>query len=186
MNIFQDDDTGISYHGVVYIETAPLLYPGGKSKNKSQHEINFAFIATRLRGAYKVVPYNETEYKAKVMEQEILFYFIITCFSQQTKRAGNVIDEAMKIANQLFDRSSLTATKKDAKLTVDKQAAATAASVPKKVIKMIFLLTLESGKIFITCLRQNNSLRKYDTIRHVFHSSKKFQKSSSECYGINI
>ncbi|CAF4294627.1 unnamed protein product [Rotaria socialis] len=94
----KDDDTGISYHGVVYIETAPLLYPG----------------ATRLRGAYKIVPYNETEYKAK------------------TKRAGNVIDEAMKIANQLFDRSSLTATKKDTKLTVDKQATAAATSVPKK------------------------------------------------------
>ncbi|CAF4058453.1 unnamed protein product, partial [Rotaria magnacalcarata] len=94
----KDDDTGISYHGVVYIETAPLLYPG----------------ATRLRGAYRVVPYNETEYKAK------------------TKRAGNVIDEAMKIANQLFDRSSLTASKKDTKLTVDKQATAAATSIPKK------------------------------------------------------
>lgn len=28
---FQDEDTGISYHGVAYIETAPLLYPGGLS-----------------------------------------------------------------------------------------------------------------------------------------------------------
>lgn len=27
----QDEDAGISYHGVAYIETAPLLYPGGKS-----------------------------------------------------------------------------------------------------------------------------------------------------------
>lgn len=31
---FQDEDTGISYHGVAYIETAPLLYPGGKVKLK--------------------------------------------------------------------------------------------------------------------------------------------------------
>ncbi|CAF0845464.1 unnamed protein product [Rotaria sordida] len=95
----KDEDTGISYHGVAYIETAPLLYPG----------------ATRLRGAYKIVPYNETEYKSK------------------TKRSGNIIDEAMRIANQLFDRSSLNTSKKDAKLTVDKQAAAGAAtSMAKK------------------------------------------------------
>ncbi|CAF2607832.1 unnamed protein product [Rotaria sp. Silwood2] len=95
----KDEDTGISYHGIVYIETAPLLYPG----------------ATRLRGAYKIVPYNETEYKTK------------------TKRSSNIIDEAMKIANQLFDRSSLNANKKDTKLVVDKQATAgTATSIPKK------------------------------------------------------
>lgn len=41
----------------------------------------------------------------------------------------------MRIANQLFDRSSLNPGKKDAKLTMDKQGTAgTAASVPKKVI----------------------------------------------------
>jgi hypothetical protein len=45
----------------------------------------------------------------------------------------------MKIANQLFDRSSLN-PKKDTKLTVDKQAAAGAAtSMPKKVINLILL-----------------------------------------------
>lgn len=59
-------------------------------------------------------------------------FFIVFCL--QTKRSSNIIDESMKLANQLFDRSSLNATKKDAKLTVDKQAAAaTAASLPKKV-----------------------------------------------------
>ena len=52
----------------------------------------------------------------------------------------------MRIANQLFDRSSLNPGKKDAKLTVDKQATAgTAASVPKKVIDCIlFVLILVS------------------------------------------
>jgi hypothetical protein len=47
----------------------------------------------------------------------------------------------MRIANQLFYRSSLNPAKKDAKLTVDKQGAAgTAASVPKKVIELIVFL----------------------------------------------
>jgi hypothetical protein len=44
----------------------------------------------------------------------------------------------MRIANQLFDRSSLNPSKKDTKLTVDKQPAAGAAStLPKKVIDLI-------------------------------------------------
>ncbi|CAF0951914.1 unnamed protein product [Adineta steineri] len=95
----KDDDSGLSYHGVAYIETAPLLYPG----------------ATRSRGAYKIVPYNEAEYKSK------------------TKRSSNVLDEAMRIANNLFDRSSLTTTKKDTKLTADKPASSSAsASASKK------------------------------------------------------
>jgi hypothetical protein len=46
----------------------------------------------------------------------------------------------MRIANQLFDRSSLNPAKKDTKLTVDKQAAVgTATSIPKKVIDLFFL-----------------------------------------------
>jgi len=95
----KDEDSGISYHGVAYIETAPLLYPG----------------ATRLRGAYRVVPYNDAEYKAK------------------TKRTGNIIDDAMRIANQLFDRSSLNPNKKDAKIAADKQGTAgTNTGIPKK------------------------------------------------------
>jgi hypothetical protein len=43
----------------------------------------------------------------------------------------------MRIANQLFDRSSLNPTKKDAKLTIDKQGATGAAtSIPRKVIAL--------------------------------------------------
>lgn len=43
----------------------------------------------------------------------------------------------MRIANQLFDRSSLNVGKKDAKAAADKQATAgTATSVPKKVIDL--------------------------------------------------
>ena len=51
-----------------------------------------------------------------------------------------MVDEAMRVANQLFDRSSLNATKKDTKLTMDKQATGGAAtSIPRKVMKFYFL-----------------------------------------------
>ena len=45
-----EDDTHVSFHGVVYINMAPLLYPGVK----------------RIRGAYKVHPYIEHEVNEKV------------------------------------------------------------------------------------------------------------------------
>jgi hypothetical protein len=49
----------------------------------------------------------------------------------------------MRIANQLFDRSSLNPAKKDVKLTVDKQATTgTTANVPKKVIDLMFFVRL--------------------------------------------
>ena len=64
----------------------------------------------------------------------------------------------MRIANQLYDRSSLNLAKKDAKLTVDKQATAgTAASVPKKVIDLMFF---------------------YDYFEENFHPLKKTRTSS--------
>ncbi len=40
----------MSYHGVAYVDMAHLLYPG----------------ATRVRGAFKVYPYTDAEYIAKV------------------------------------------------------------------------------------------------------------------------
>ncbi|UJR26687.1 hypothetical protein I4U23_008003 [Adineta vaga] len=97
----KDDDSGTSYHGVAYIETAPLLYPG----------------ATRSRGAYKVVPYNEAEYKSK------------------TKRSNNVLDDAMRIASHLFDRSALSSTKKDTKSGTEKPPTSSAGvSASKKTL----------------------------------------------------
>ena len=44
------DDDGTSFHGVVYINLAPLLYPGVK----------------RIRGAYKVHAYSDQELNEKV------------------------------------------------------------------------------------------------------------------------
>jgi hypothetical protein len=41
----------ISYHGVVYLDMQPLLYPG----------------ATQIKGAFKIHPFVETEYFTKVI-----------------------------------------------------------------------------------------------------------------------
>ena len=40
----------MSYHGVVYVDMQPLLYPG----------------ATQIKGAYKINPYVENEFQEKV------------------------------------------------------------------------------------------------------------------------
>lgn len=45
----KDDENAISYHGVAYIDMAPLLYPG----------------ATHIKGAYKIYPYSENEFTQK-------------------------------------------------------------------------------------------------------------------------
>lgn len=46
----KEDDHHPSFHGVVYLNLAPLLYPGVK----------------RIRGAYKVHPFTEAELNEKV------------------------------------------------------------------------------------------------------------------------
>lgn len=45
----RDDDMAISYHGVVYLDMQPLLYPG----------------ATQIKGAFKIYPFVENEYQNK-------------------------------------------------------------------------------------------------------------------------
>ena len=40
----------MSYHGVVYVDMQPLLYPG----------------ATQIKGAYKINPFVENEFQEKV------------------------------------------------------------------------------------------------------------------------
>lgn len=60
-----EEDIPISYHGVAYVNMAPLLYPGVK----------------RIRGAYLVKPYIETEVYEK------------------TKRKGALAEEAARVAS---------------------------------------------------------------------------------------
>lgn len=57
-----DDDAHVTFHGVVYINMAPLLYPGVK----------------RIRGAYRVHPYLESEVLEKVKYS--LFHFYVYIF----------------------------------------------------------------------------------------------------------
>ena len=49
----------MSYHGVAYIDMAPLLYPG----------------ATQIKGAFKVVSYSESEYNTKVFRKNLYSFF---------------------------------------------------------------------------------------------------------------
>ena len=46
----KDEDLNITYHGVVYLDMQPLLYPG----------------STQIKGAYKIHPYIEGDYFSKV------------------------------------------------------------------------------------------------------------------------
>lgn len=47
-----DADEHVSFHGIVYLNLAPLLYPGVK----------------RIRGAYRVHPYTEQDMMEKVSD----------------------------------------------------------------------------------------------------------------------
>ena len=47
--ILKDEDLNMSYHGVVYVDMQPLLYPG----------------ATQIKGAYKIHPFQDNEYTTK-------------------------------------------------------------------------------------------------------------------------
>jgi hypothetical protein len=72
----------------------------------------------------------------------------------KTKRSANIIDDAMRIANQLFDRSSLNAGKKDVKIVMDKQGTAgTNSSIPKKVWAQfnVYFIRYRQG---LSCLKK--------------------------------
>jgi hypothetical protein len=45
----REEDLSVSYHGVAYIDMAPLLYPG----------------ATSIKGAYKIHPFTDTDYTTR-------------------------------------------------------------------------------------------------------------------------
>ena len=57
--MLKDEDLAMSYHGVAYIDMAPLLYPG----------------ATQIKGVFKVIPYSESEYITKVNSKKKLKIF---------------------------------------------------------------------------------------------------------------
>ena len=70
----------------------------------------------------------------------------------------------MKIASQLFDRSALGTSKKDGKISVDKQGAAAASmNIPKKVFDFIFVRMIKLfEKCFITNVIDKNRLETND------------------------
>lgn len=50
-----EDEIQISFHGVAYVDFAPLLYPGVR----------------RIRGAYRIHPFSDTDLLMKVQVDEI-------------------------------------------------------------------------------------------------------------------
>ena len=50
----------MSYHGVVYVDMQPLLYPG----------------ATQIKGAYKINPFVENDFLEKVIKVQILLVYL--------------------------------------------------------------------------------------------------------------
>lgn len=78
----------MSYHGVVYIDMQPLLYPG----------------ATHLHGAYKIHPYNESD------------------FATRTKKKAANTDDALRAISSMYDRNfAASPAKKEAKAAVEKK-----------------------------------------------------------------
>ncbi|KAM3868524.1 cilia- and flagella-associated protein 70 [Diretmus argenteus] len=70
--LLSEEDVQISFHGVAYVDMGPLLYPG----------------ATRIRGAYRVLPFSETDLLDKA------------------KRHGSVLKEQVRAAvNQVKGRA---------------------------------------------------------------------------------
>lgn len=84
----RDEDLAMSYHGVAYIDMAHLLYPG----------------ATRIKGAFKILPYSDQEYASK------------------TKRKLGLVDETLKQINNMYDRNfAVMPIKKDSKQSEKKE-----------------------------------------------------------------
>ena len=52
----KEEESLVTYHGVVYVDLAPLLYPG----------------VSKIRGAYLVRPFNETELEEKMVRKSCL------------------------------------------------------------------------------------------------------------------
>ncbi|VDP67411.1 unnamed protein product [Echinostoma caproni] len=82
----KDNEAPLSFHGVAYVNLTPLIYPG----------------ATQIRGAYRVVPYVETEYVEKV------------------KRPNSLLMESLNVSSTIPAGSQLN-PKKNSTITTAKQ-----------------------------------------------------------------
>lgn len=62
--ILKEEDLHVSCHGVVYLDLQPLLYPG----------------ATHIRGAYRIVPFVDSEFANKVNSYIITIKLVLISF----------------------------------------------------------------------------------------------------------
>lgn len=72
----QEEDNLVGFHGVAYVNFSPLLYPGGNFSIFSFLTSDFSSLfliltsVKRLRGAFKVFPYIESDFGEKVRNWE--------------------------------------------------------------------------------------------------------------------
>ena len=105
-----------------------------------------------------------------------LHYYVCS----KTKRSNNILDDAMRIANQLFDRSSLNPGKKDVKIAIDKQGTAgTSSSIPKKVYSRFALShAIDPLMSMIVLFEEKNEVE----IQILFTWSKEENEKNSTCF----
>lgn len=89
----KEEEVAVSFHGVAYVDLAPLLYPG----------------VSKIHGAFLVQPFNETEMIEQFNHKSILTEDIIkTMIGAQrsssglggTKNAGKKTDTKTKVSNR--------------------------------------------------------------------------------------
>ncbi|KAM4620358.1 cilia- and flagella-associated protein 70 [Polymixia lowei] len=85
-----EDDQQLSFHGVVYVDMGPLLYPG----------------ATRIRGAYRVHPFSEADLLAKTKRTaSVLKEQARPPASQVKQRANSAVGSCKMATSKTFDGS---------------------------------------------------------------------------------
>ncbi|XP_070577266.1 cilia- and flagella-associated protein 70-like isoform X4 [Ptychodera flava] len=82
----REDETPIFYHGVAYVNLAPLLYPGVK----------------KIRGAYKVMAFSDHEVFEKIPWAERWEHWQ----EYATKRKGGLAEEAIRVATAMNRNAS--------------------------------------------------------------------------------
>ena len=159
----EDPDIPISYHGVAYVNMAPLLYPGVKrfvtadhSHTKLLHMYNSAFLLAyvltpsikkpcciffRIRGAYLVRPFIENEVYEK------------------TKRKGALAEEAARVASGMSRTLASAMAQKTPALTKQGKADAAKTKVSYQVPLVFFTLyTIEGPSNFACSISEKPAL----------------------------
>ncbi|XP_029924218.1 cilia- and flagella-associated protein 70 [Myripristis murdjan] len=84
------EENGVFFHGVAYVDLGPLLYPG----------------VTRIRGAYRVHPFSETELQEKTKQSVSVFKEQARAASSQAKGRVSSAASCKVSTSKVFDGGS--------------------------------------------------------------------------------